>query len=433
LALALRSRLTRGPFAAGLAFALSLLATASAQAATTIGETGNAGSSCAPNITVGQGLTAAGTPSYTVPAGGGVIVSWSYAAPAGADQVKFKVIRPAGGTQFTVVGATATQTMTPNRVNTMRTRISVQAGDKIAITALNNNSGCAHSSVAGDSVEGCVGCDPAQGETYTAMPLSNNFRANVAAVIEPDADGDGFGDESQDACTTDPSSDTCAPPTITGIARVGSPLTASPNGQPSNPAFQWLRCDGAGANCSTIPGATSVSYTPGSADIGATLRFRKTATNATGTQSTDSAATTQVVENPSRCSTAFTGTTGADTIAGTAGGDRIRGLGGADNLSGGAGDDCLIGGTGPDRMRGGSGNDNLSGGSGNDRLSGESGNDVMTAGGGKNTVSSGAGDDVVNALNRKKDKIDCGGGRNDVARVDSSDTVRGCERVIRRR
>ena len=55
------------------------------------------------------------------------------------------------------------------------------------------------------------------------------------------------------------------------------------------------RCDGAGANCADIAGATGSSYQPVAADLGATTRFTKTATNPTGSSAVTSMVTAQIV------------------------------------------------------------------------------------------------------------------------------------------
>ena len=71
------------------------------------------------------------------------------------------------------------------------------------------------------------------------------------------------------------------------------------------------------------------------------------------------------------------------------------------------------------------------GGAGNDKLDGGSGNDRLSGGRGRNRYAAGAGKDTVNARNRKRERVDCGPGR-DKATVDRSDRVRRCERVKRR-
>jgi hypothetical protein len=86
----------------------------------------------------------------------------------------------------------------------------------------------------------------------------------------------------------------CPSPTVTGSAQTGQTLTAAPNGSPTNPTYQWLRCDGVGASCSAITGASATTYTISTADQGHTLRFRKTATDSSGSQVSDSTQTAVV-------------------------------------------------------------------------------------------------------------------------------------------
>jgi hypothetical protein len=58
---------------------------------------------------------------------------------------------------------------------------------------------------------------------------------------------------------------------------------------------------------------------------------------------------------------------------------------------------------------------------------------VNTGGADANVLKGGAGNDAINARNHKKEKIDCGPGRKDVAAVDKADKVKGCEKVMRAR
>ena len=114
------------------------------------------------------------------------------------------------------------------------------------------------------------------------------------------------------------------------------------------------------------------------------------------------------------------------------GNDVVRGGAGSDRLVGGGGRDKLDGGAGHDRLDGGAGRDKLTGGAGNDRLTGGGGNDTLAGGAGRNRYAGGAGNDEVSAVNGKRDRVDCGAGRRDSARVDRRDRVKGCERVRRR-
>lgn len=52
--------------------------------------------------------------------------------------------------------------------------------------------------------------------------------------------------------------------------------------------YQWLKCDTAGVGCAAIPGATDTSYIVTAGEVGSTLRFRVTASNAGGIASAES-------------------------------------------------------------------------------------------------------------------------------------------------
>ncbi len=82
-----------------------------------------------------------------------------------------------------------------------------------------------------------------------------------------------------------PASNTSGP-SVGGIARDGSTLTADPgswNGTPTiTYEYQWQRCDASGNNCVDIPGATGSTYTLGPDDVGSTIRVVVTAVNDAG-------------------------------------------------------------------------------------------------------------------------------------------------------
>ena len=86
-------------------------------------------------------------------------------------------------------------------------------------------------------------------------------------------------------------------PTVSGSPAVGGTLTAG-NGtwtdSPTSFAYQWQRCDANGGNCVDIAGATSGTYSPTVADQTSRLRVVVTASNAVGSASAPSAATSAV-------------------------------------------------------------------------------------------------------------------------------------------
>jgi hypothetical protein len=91
-------------------------------------------------------------------------------------------------------------------------------------------------------------------------------------------------------------------PSISGVPLQGNVLNGIRgkwNGTaPITYAAVWVRCDEKGATCASIAGATSDRYTLTAADIGSTVRFRVTATNASGSNTADSNET-EVVSTPS--------------------------------------------------------------------------------------------------------------------------------------
>jgi hypothetical protein len=90
-------------------------------------------------------------------------------------------------------------------------------------------------------------------------------------------------------------------PTIGGSAVAGQTLTASTgswSGAPTSYAYQWRRCDSAGASCANVTGATAASYAVASGDVGFTLRVAVTATNAGGSTTAASNQTALVAAAP---------------------------------------------------------------------------------------------------------------------------------------
>jgi hypothetical protein len=91
-------------------------------------------------------------------------------------------------------------------------------------------------------------------------------------------------------------------PTISGTAQDGQTLTANTGtwsgSTPMTFAYQWRRCDSAGANCADIAGATGSTYQLVASDVGSTFRVAVTATNVVASASSTSNATAVTTPAP---------------------------------------------------------------------------------------------------------------------------------------
>jgi hypothetical protein len=202
----------------------ALVAPASAGAAVQIGTTfPGANLSCGDNFTALQTTSAGG--SYAAPSAG-VITSWSV-QPTGAVPIalKLKFGRAAGGNDFTIVGDSPPKTPTSGVLNTFTdVRIPVQPGDVIGYYAdqgpMATFCGKTDSNFSARNVSG----DQAPGTTTTYGTLVPSFQISFSALLEPDCDGDGFGDETQDADIS-----SCSPQTQAGQAGRNVVLDANKN------------------------------------------------------------------------------------------------------------------------------------------------------------------------------------------------------------
>lgn len=118
------------------------------------------------------------------------------------------------------------------------------------------------------------------------------------------------------------------------------------------------------------------------------------------------------------------GDTGNDLIQGSFGNDVLHGVGGKDRVNGSRGRDRINGGADNDRIAGGSSPDRISGDRGSDRLNGNSGSD---------RVAGNSGNDRIGARDGKRDRINCGTGRDTVIADRVDRVARNCERVRRTR
>jgi hypothetical protein len=184
---------------------LGLAASASpASAAVTLGQTGNPSAVCNSDAYIAQTATG-GLPPYAVPAGYGVITSWSFQGTSfigGPGSGKFLVWRPTGvGNQYTLIHKSPMESFTTGSATTFPVRFPVQPNDVLGMVA---SPFClAFTGVPGDVaryVETAI--EPAEGSTQDLNQSITSERILVSARVETDLDHDNFGDETQDQCPT---------------------------------------------------------------------------------------------------------------------------------------------------------------------------------------------------------------------------------------
>jgi Ca2+-binding RTX toxin-like protein len=476
------------------AIAAALAAPSGAVAATTFGSDLGAAAGPGPDC---PGGAARCTVVRTGPAGtvaapsAGVIVAWRVkAAAAGAFRLRVLRSGSGSGSSYTAISSSAEETVAAG-TNVFATRLPVEAGDQIGIDGAGTPA-----AFGGSGATDLVGYDPpgqtfADGETRAA-DAAGGADLLVNADIEPDADGDGYGDESQDACPSDAARRTACD-TDLALGATGPEYGVVGQGSVHEYSVRTAR-DGATGVVVTITVPSGAAVLAASASTGTcttegatvrcavgTLFAGRTATVAvtvtrsapgalatTGRVSTEGsdpnmgndaaswstqftppslAPPSVALPNPA-CANTIRGTRDDDVLVGTVFGDRMIGAQGSDLLRAGGGDDCLEGGSNSDVLDGAVGNDRLLGGLGRDRLLGGPGNDVLTAGHGPDYLTGsmgddvlnpgkgrdravgGAGNDTINARDRTRDSIDCGPGA-DAVRADRFDRVRGCERRLR--
>jgi hypothetical protein len=167
------------------AFAVGVAASASpAGASTTIGQlapNGFTSYGCAAPEDLVQPTVTSGT-AYAVPSGGATITSWSTHADSTAGVMfTFKVFRPAGGSNFTVVAHDGPHAIAPNMTDTFPVNIAVQPGDLIGYHNLTSSSPCAFAG--GSDPMLYLGGDIQDGTTGGPFNSSSGWRLNLTAEV----------------------------------------------------------------------------------------------------------------------------------------------------------------------------------------------------------------------------------------------------------
>jgi hypothetical protein len=148
------------------------------------------------------------------------------------DAAKFLVVGEDGFRPLNTAGVESF----PNPTSPAPVRIPVAGGDLLGqTTGPVDGVACVNATVpAGDKWRALLG-DPAVGTTRTFGAPFDQRRVNISAVVEPDADGDGFGDETQDRCPG-------LAGTVNGCPSADLAVTesASPSPSPVHGTFSYL-------------------------------------------------------------------------------------------------------------------------------------------------------------------------------------------------
>jgi alpha-tubulin suppressor-like RCC1 family protein len=151
-------------------------------------------------------------------------------------------------------------------------------------------------------------CEAISGATSQTYTLGEEDVGHSILVEERATNGAGTSAPASSSATAEVrprEPQTVSPPTIaspTDPPKQGQTLTEShapwmPH--PTSFAYEWKRCDAAGANCSAIAGATAQTYElrnePGMEDVGHTIRVEETVFNASGYGTAESEPTKVVV------------------------------------------------------------------------------------------------------------------------------------------
>ena len=193
-----------GKARAGVLAGVMMLACAvpsSASGAVTIGETFTPPGGCVGPITFVQSDSPQS--AYSVPSAG-VLTSWSYQASTAVSPIKLKVATQVGANSFRIEAESALETPVASTLNTYPLRASVEPGSVIGIYVA-GVAGCTRFLPASGFEEHYLASDSVPGQTQSYILDECCYQLDVAAELEPDADRDGFGDETQDECPTDAS------------------------------------------------------------------------------------------------------------------------------------------------------------------------------------------------------------------------------------
>jgi hypothetical protein len=194
------------------ALSISLLGAAGASAATEFGDTCNGNEPTETPVTLFE-LSASNNPLPPAAPVSGVLTRFkvNLSPEAPAFPVSLKVLRQTGPNTVQIVGeANGNVAGGPNNLSA---RIPVQTGDRLGFFSPSTFGAVICKEEGGTGVLGGYegGGSPGASATFVSIPVTE-ARVPLSAVIEPDADNDGFGDETQDGCPQSATTQTACPP-----------------------------------------------------------------------------------------------------------------------------------------------------------------------------------------------------------------------------
>jgi hypothetical protein len=209
--------------------AISLVGASPASAATEFGDTCAANETAPGDYTLTT-LVAPPGPLPLIAPTAGVITKLKVRIDPGetfpvAVPISVKVLRSAGETAYSVINQTTVPVSAGLTV--VDARLPVQAGDRLGLHGEpftyegSPVPGRSFYCVFGEetSVLGAVAGDVAPGSTASFGPATTG-RVPLAAIIEPDADKDGYGDETQDKCPQSAALQTACPAITLGASSI---------------------------------------------------------------------------------------------------------------------------------------------------------------------------------------------------------------------
>jgi hypothetical protein len=183
----------------------SMLGTSNASAAVEVG------SDCMANDGEGGShfvplAKAVGSPMPLAAPFDGVATHWtvrkgaSLAALSGPERLE--VYRPTGVASQVQLVALGDEGVVAGELNSFETRIPVRAEDRFSAFATSSGMGTLFCKTGNSQDIIGIGSEPLAVGDVPKLLTGTEYQVPVSVTIEPDADGDGYGDESQDGCPT---------------------------------------------------------------------------------------------------------------------------------------------------------------------------------------------------------------------------------------